>query len=152
MKESLTPCTKIRLTFKAYLGSINEKTKHKLRIICADDIFLNLEALRIAFVNIGLEEYCKFVRNGQEVVEACQAEVGSLKHNEGLTQIVITDYQMPFMTGVEAITEIRAFYNIQNARIRQVKTSMVNDSDNIRLKELTMPTFLMFSVHNSRIF
>jgi len=47
---------------------------------------------------------------------------------------VITDYEMPFMTGVQAINEIRAFYSIQNARIRQVRNSVVTrNANNIRL-------------------
>jgi CheY-like chemotaxis protein len=66
---------------------------------------------------------------------------------------VITDYEMPFMTGVEAINEIRAFYSIQNARIRQVRNSiMTKDNNNVRLREMSMPTFIMFSVHKTRIF
>jgi DNA topoisomerase VI subunit B len=74
--STLKPNTKVGLTFNAYLDNMNKQQKHKFRIICADDMFLNLEALRIAFVNMGLVEHCQFVRNGQEVVEACLAEVG----------------------------------------------------------------------------
>ena len=37
----------------------------KLNIICADDTYFNLEALRIVFQNIGLIEYCHFVSNGK---------------------------------------------------------------------------------------
>jgi CheY-like chemotaxis protein len=116
-------------------------------------MFLNLEALRIALVNMGLAEYCQFVRNGQEVVEACLGEVDRLEYNEGLTQIVITDYEMPFITGVQAIAEIRAFYSIQNVRIRQVRNSIMDRKNgSVRLRELIMPTFIMFSVHKTRIF
>ena len=36
----------------------------KLNIICADDVFYNLEALRIVLARMGLLDYCDFVDNG----------------------------------------------------------------------------------------
>ena len=36
----------------------------KLSIICADDVYYNIEALRIVFQKIGLIDYCHFVNNG----------------------------------------------------------------------------------------
>ena len=36
----------------------------KLNIICADDVFYNLEALRIIFARFGLLDNCNFVSNG----------------------------------------------------------------------------------------
>lgn len=35
-----------------------------LRIICADESHLNLEALKIVFKKIGLSDYCEFVSDG----------------------------------------------------------------------------------------
>ena len=43
----------------------------KLSIICADDVYYNLEALRIVFTQLKLVQYCNFVNNGQAVVDLC---------------------------------------------------------------------------------
>lgn len=44
-------------------GSFLSKGK-KLSIICADDVYYNLEALKIIFAQLGLDEFCHFVNNG----------------------------------------------------------------------------------------
>jgi len=36
----------------------------KISIICADDVYYNLEALRIVFTQLGLANFCHFVNNG----------------------------------------------------------------------------------------
>jgi CheY-like chemotaxis protein len=36
----------------------------KLSIICADDVYYNLEALKIVFHQLGLTDFCQFVNNG----------------------------------------------------------------------------------------
>ena len=38
--------------------------RRKLSIICADDVYYNLEALKIVFTQLGLADFCHFVNNG----------------------------------------------------------------------------------------
>ena len=92
--------------------NLESDLNHKLSIICADDMYLNLEALRVILNSLGLADFCKFVENGKELADSCIDETKSLEPNTELMQIIITDYEMPMKTGIEAIKEIRAFYNI----------------------------------------
>lgn len=46
------------------------KTK-PLSIICADDYYYNLEALRLVFSNLGLLDYCQFVSEGRQAINSC---------------------------------------------------------------------------------
>lgn len=68
--------TKTALKMKSLLdqfeeGSrVNPHKKSNLQIICADDWYYNLEALRVVFQNIGLVEHCTFVNNGQEAIDS----------------------------------------------------------------------------------
>ena len=60
--------TKSALTTKKFLKQ-NERLGPLLEgkllsIICADDVYYNLETLRIVFQRIGLLEYCHFVSTG----------------------------------------------------------------------------------------
>jgi len=90
-----------------------KENKH-LRIICADDMYLNLEALRVVFTRLGLIDYCVFVSNGQQAVEYCIRNVNEITYGQDSITIVIVDYEMPFRTGLQAIAEVRAFYNQAN--------------------------------------
>jgi CheY-like chemotaxis protein len=83
-------------------------------------MYLNLEALRVVFGRLGLLEHCDFVSDGQQVVEASIKHVKSLDRNQDSVTIVIVDYQMPFLTGLQAVAEIKAFYN---------QTNFVNNRD-----------------------
>jgi len=61
--------TKTGMVLKSFLAIHKQFTQLKenkhLRIICADDSYLNLEALRVVFQRLGLIDYCVFVSNGQ---------------------------------------------------------------------------------------
>lgn len=83
----------------------------RLHIICADDSYLNLEALRIIFSRLGLLMFCEFVLNGQQVVESCIRNYNSTEAGKDSVTIVIVDYAMPIKTGLQAVAEVRAFYS-----------------------------------------
>ena len=87
------------------------KVTTNLRIICADDMYLNLEALRVVFSRLGLLQYCDFVSNGQQVIESCIRHYNSKEPGQETVTIVIVDYEMPVMTGLQAVAEVRAFYS-----------------------------------------
>ena len=60
--------TKSALTLRTFLAQPERfgalLNGRKLSIICADDVYYNIEALRIVFQKIGLIDYCHFVNNG----------------------------------------------------------------------------------------
>jgi CheY-like chemotaxis protein len=67
------------------------------KIICADDDIDNRRYYaRIIFKKYGLK--IDEASNGQELVDEVQ---------KNSYDLIITDYQMPFLDGLEAITEIR---------------------------------------------
>lgn len=81
-----------------------------LQIICVDDFYLNLEALKIVFESLGLIKHCEFYTDGERAVErATRSAVESIGRTD-LFQIVITDYAMPGMTGIDVIQQITQFY------------------------------------------
>lgn len=110
-----------------------------LKIICADDTYYNLETLRCVFENLDLLPNCTFVTNGKEAVQAAikHVEDSDFELSYELVQIVIVDYEMPYLTGLEAIGEITSSYKSKNWQ----------GTDDIRL-----PTFCMFSVHQFQKF
>jgi len=56
------------------------------------------------------------VSNGQAVVDAVIKDFNEERaRNEVL--ILIVDYEMPFMTGLQAIMEVRSFYKIVNRQL-----------------------------------
>lgn len=71
-----------------------------------------------------------------------------------MVTIVIADFEMPVMNGLEAIREIRAFYSTINQRLR--KKMLIQQSSEListqSVKSLTMPKFVMFSVHTKKGF
>jgi CheY-like chemotaxis protein len=90
-----------------------KENKH-MRIICADDSYLNLEALRVVFQRLGLIDYCVFVSNGQQAIESCIKNVNEITYGQDSITIIILDYEMPFHTGLQVIAEVKAFYNQTN--------------------------------------
>ena len=102
-------------TFLAAPETFGASTENlNLSIICADDIYYNLEALRLVFKNLGLLDYCHFVNDGKQVVDCCIKNVEESEEGAETVTIVIVDYEMPMMTGLEAIKEIQAFYSLVN--------------------------------------
>jgi hypothetical protein len=110
--------TKSKLTLKALLSEPEQFGAFcgdkKLCIICADDIYYNLEALRLVFSNLGLEEHCSFLNDGRQVVRSCIKNVEDSTDPQNMVTIVIVDFEMPVMSGLEAIKEIKAYYNEVN--------------------------------------
>lgn len=51
----------------------------QLSIVCADDVYYNLETLKIVFQRMGLSDYCNFVTTGQEVVDCCAKNLYELE-------------------------------------------------------------------------
>ena len=67
----------------------------KLSIICADDVYFNLEALRVIFRGMGLLDYCHFVATGRQLIDCCAKNLYELEEGEDAITIVIMDYEMP---------------------------------------------------------
>ena len=88
-----------------------------MKIICADDVYYNNEALRVIFENLGLGSSCHFFSNGREVVDFCKHDIKSRKSTSEIT-VIILDEKMLEMDGIDAIKEIASTYSIQNHRIQ----------------------------------
>ena len=90
----------------------------ELRIVCADDYYYNIEALRLVFSRLGLVKFCHFCNAGKDLVEYlsnrtteyCQQAEPSVRE----IPIVIVDFEMPHLDGLETIKELKAMYNIKN--------------------------------------
>ena len=72
--------TQARLNMNAFLShhtnfEVLTRNDLKLSIICADDAYYNLEALRLIFQKLGLLEVCHFFANGREVIDYCKQNV-----------------------------------------------------------------------------
>lgn len=103
---------------KSYLDQSQEQanafsSKKKLSIICADDCYLNLEALRVVLQNLGVLECCTFVTDGRQAVDAAISAIKESHGNYDLTQVIIVDYEMPQMNGLQVVQEISAFCNVK---------------------------------------
>lgn len=107
-----------------------------LKVVCADDTFYNLETLRVVFENLGMGTNCTFVNDGKQAVQAAIKNVkdSDYERKYELVQIVIVDFEMPQLNGLEAVNEIKSFYNTTEPRLTN------------------LPTFVMFSVHQFRKF
>ena len=69
--------------------------------------------------------------------------------------MVIVDYEMPMMTGLEAIKEIRALYSTINARIWHAalnQTRAETGSPKTGIQYIRLPKFALFSVHKNKAF
>lgn len=64
-----------------------------------------------------MSEYCHFVHNGLAVIECCAKNLYEAKADEDLITIVIADFEMPKLTGLEVIKEIRALYTTVNQQL-----------------------------------
>lgn len=72
-----------------------------------------------------------------------------------MVTIVIIDFQMPVMTGIEAIEEIIAFYKQTNlVAKKKAKIQQISENNRIPKREnkLDLPVFVMFSVHSHKGF
>lgn len=121
----------------------------RLHIVCADDTFYNLETLRLVFDKLGVIRNCEFVCDG---LEAKNAEIKAVTDSDferkyELVLIVIVDYSMPFMTGVEVVQEITSFYNTMNWHLEPQQEQIMET-----VKAEVLPTFCMFSGHNFKGF
>lgn len=119
----------------------------KLKIICADDMYYNLEALKLIFSNLGLIDYCKFVGDGRQAVNACIRNAEESDCNNELVQILVLDYDMPYLNGLEAIAEIKAYYSKANQRMEERDTEFKNL---VTQHGVLFPTFCMYSQHSAR--
>jgi CheY-like chemotaxis protein len=129
----------------------------KIKIVCADDIYYSLEALRVVFTNMGLIEYCTFVNNGRQLVDYFTEQMDFVGAPRDEINIVIADYEMPVLTGLDAVKEIRAIFTVINQRLlkkHQIKNGkrLVGDKSDKDFKKLTMPTFILSSTHSHKGF
>ena len=117
--------TKTALKMKMMMGAPLEQENKKLTIICADDIYYNLEALRLVFNNLGLIDHCIFVSDGQQ---AFDSYVQTDKESRGkcdLVCILILDFEMPMMTGLDVKKEIVSYiYTQKQIEMQQTQHKM----------------------------
>ena len=66
--------------------------------------------------------------------------------------IVVIDYEMPTMTGLEAIKEIKALYNAVNTRITRNREISSETGSKTGLRDIRMPVFALFSCHQNQAF
>ena len=116
-----------------------------------------MEALRVVFTNMGLIEFCTFVNNGRQLVDYFteQMEFAGAPRDE--INIVIADYEMPIMTGLDAVKEIRAIFTVINQRLlkkHQIKSGkkLIGNRSDEDFKKLTMPVFILSSTHSHKGF
>lgn len=72
--------TKAKLNMNAFLNhhqNYDALTGDDLQIsiICADDYYQNIEALRLVFQNLRLQQVCHFFNNGLDVISHCKKNV-----------------------------------------------------------------------------
>lgn len=116
--------------------------------MCADDTFYNLETLRLVFDKLGLIDHCVFVNDGEEAKDAVIKAVtdSDFERKYELVLIVIVDYTMPYMNGVEVVKEVTKFYNTMNWRLEPQQPIYEP------VKAEILPTFCMFSCHSFKGF
>ena len=123
------------------------KNDLKLSIICADDYYCNIEALRLVFRKLDLEAFCLFFDNGHSVIDYCKKNVqNQLQQQRGERKevtIMILDHEMPRVSGLETIKEVRSLYNVSNFMIQSQQRIEGVATD----EKLLMPKFAMFSAH-----
>lgn len=95
------------------------------------------------FEEIEIADKCVFVSDGKQAVEHC---IRSAKQDSSgkLVQVLILDYEMPHMSGLQVISEIKAFVNIQHHSGNRLDSQ--GREQHVRAKT-RMPTFCMFSNH-----
>ena len=126
------------------------KKNLKLSIVCADDEYYNNEALRLVFQSLGLLEFCQFKSNGKEVVDLCKEIIfNGFNGPQKQVLIVMVDFEMPIMTGLQAIKELKAIYRISYhneffAPANGDEAQLPNPNQHCLLP---MPKCVMFSAH-----
>ena len=106
------------LMSKAKFGGLQGSPK--LKIICADDQYLNLEALNLVFRKLGLQDNCELFSDGKTVVKWFIQHMQDRKaHSRDSVVVVIIDFEMGGMNGLEAVKEVKALYNVVNENYRR---------------------------------
>jgi CheY-like chemotaxis protein len=75
-----------------------------------------MQVVKGHFETLGLLEHTEFVFNGQDAV----LKVAELFGKGERISLVLTDFQMPRLNGIQAITKIRNFYQTQRANGKEV--------------------------------
>ena len=92
MNIALKVNTKMQLKIKHLAVEDLNALNFKLNIICADDAYFNLEALRVVFKNLGMLPFCQFVADGKQVVDLCIKNYNEMPPNLQVVNIVIIDF------------------------------------------------------------
>ena len=127
-----------------------------MKIICADDMYYNLETLKIVFQNLGLLSSCEFVNDGRQALERCIkcVEDSDFGQKYETLIIVILDFEMPNMTGLNAIKMIKGFYDTirWNVQVKNPKYADARNFDPENGRAANYPTFCMYSQHSHKGF
>lgn len=93
--------------------------------------------------------------SGYEALECCTKNIEDMKEGKEITTIVIMDYEMPGISGLEAVLKITELYETASKTVSlrdtETKQSSVTDSLNKGTK-FRRPYFAMFSVHKNPSF
>ena len=65
-----------------------------------------MQVIKSHFELLGKLDMCEFVFNGQDAVLKVAELIGQGHH----ISLVLTDFQMPRLNGIQAVTKIRNFY------------------------------------------
>lgn len=109
----------------------------------------------MVFLKLGLKDNCKVFSDGKSVVNwFVQHLKDPNAYSKDKVCVVIIDFEMGGINGLEAVKEIRAMYNIINEQLRDSSAIRMSElehteSNNTQPEErfFNMPVFVMFSVH-----
>lgn len=114
-----------------------------------DDQHINLEILKQHVNKLGLDQITKYFINGQQVIDAVKDIVGQsltlLTSEEDVpaalrpVSAILLDFQMPIKTGVQAVQEIKAYY--ESLRKTNPIASNLKDPDFVILTAFKTPHF-----------
>ena len=101
-------------------------------ILVAEDQRMNIESYKIVFQSMELSNCVIYYTNGLELIKKVKAELKKDHSTDMPIPLLLLDYQMPELNGIEVIKEVRRLY------------AEVNRSKPIPLIE---PKYVMLSAH-----
>ena len=80
------------------------------RIVVAEDQPINLQVIKNQIETLGLTSITEFCVDGQDTVERVQKILDEDPQNECPVGLILTDFQMPRLTGLQVVDKIREMY------------------------------------------